>query len=145
MRNIFRFHTFLTLILLLLAPGFAFSQGKASLAGTVKDTAGAVLQGARIDLDPVAQPAITDGQGQFLLTSLAPGAYKVTVSYVGFDSYTTDVTLTAGQVSHVDASLKVAANKQEVTVYADREHGDADAINRTRAAENILQVDACLR
>jgi len=135
-----RGHRLFAILCLLLAPVLAMGQGKASLAGTVKDAGGAVLQGARIVLDPGAQPAITDGQGQFLLTSLAPGSYKVTVSYVGFESYTKDVTLTAGQVARIDASLKVSANKQEVTVYAGREHGDADAINRTRAAENILQV-----
>jgi hypothetical protein len=40
----------------------------------------------------------------------------------------------------VDAALKVAANRQEIEVYAGREYGDAEAINRTRAAENIVQV-----
>jgi len=141
MGNFCRGRSLLTLLFVLLVPSFVTGQtGKASLAGTVKDTAGAVLQGARIDLDPAAQPTISDGQGQFLLTTLPPGTYKVSISFVGFDTYTTSITLTGGQVAHVDATLKVAANNQEVTVYADREHGEAEAINRTRAAENILQV-----
>jgi TonB-dependent receptor len=114
--------------------------GKATLTGIVKDSGGAVLQGARIALEPAVQPATSDVQGAFLFSSLEPEKYKVTISYVGFDDYTTTVDLAAGQTARVDTTLKVAANRQEIEVYAGREYGDAEAINRTRAAENILQV-----
>ncbi len=113
---------------------------RASLAGIVKDASGAVLPGAKITLEPAAQPAVANGQGEFLLPNLAAGSYTVTVSFVGFDDYTTTVSLTAGQTGRVEALLKVAANKQEVEVYAGREYGEAQAVNETRAAENILQV-----
>jgi outer membrane receptor protein involved in Fe transport len=123
------------------APGALYSQsGKATIAGLVKDTSGAVLPGASIELDPLASPTTSNGQGEFLLTGLEPGTYKVNISFVGFESYSTSLTLAAGQLAHLDVSLKVAANKQEVEVYAGREYGVAEAINRTRAAENILQV-----
>ncbi len=114
--------------------------GRSSLAGSVKDAAGAILQGARIDLEPTARPAVTDEKGEFLLRDLQPGTYQVSVSFVGFDTTTTSVTLLPGQTAHVQSTLKVASNKQEIAVFADREYGEADAVNRTRAAENILQV-----
>jgi TonB-dependent receptor len=113
---------------------------KATLAGSVRDASGAVLQGARITLEPAAGLASTDGQGQYLITNLAPGAYRVTVTYTGFAPFTSPVTLSAGQTGHLDASLKVAPNTQNVEVFAGRVYGDAEAINRTIAAENILQV-----
>jgi len=113
---------------------------KASLRVVVKDAGGAVLQGAKIQLEPAVQPATSDVQGTFLFPNLVPGTYKVIISFVGFDDFTTSVDLKAGDDTHIDATLKVAANKQEVEVYAGRLYGDAEAINRTLAAENILQV-----
>jgi TonB-dependent receptor len=113
---------------------------RATLAGMVKDTSGAVLQGARVTLEPAAQPVVTSAQGTFLLTDLDPGTYKVTLSFVGFDSSTSSVTLAPGQAAHLDFTLKVAANTQSVEVFGGRQYGEAEAINRTLAAENILQV-----
>jgi TonB-dependent receptor len=129
------------LLLAFLAGSVVYSQNaKATLAGTVKDASGAVLQGARITLEPAAGLASTDGQGEYLISNLAPGAYKVTVTFTGFAPFTSSVTLTAGQTAHLDAALKVAPNTQNVEVFAGRLYGDAEAINRTIAAENILQV-----
>jgi TonB-dependent receptor len=135
-------HPFLSIILLLLfVLSTAFSQsGRGVIAGVVKDSAGAVLQGARIDLQPQVRPTTTDGQGSFTITGVAPGTYAVTISYVGFAPYTGNVTVVAGQTVQVDSVLKVASAGDEVVVTADRPHGEAEAINRTLAAENILQV-----
>ena len=66
--------------------------------------------------------------------------YSVTVSYVGFAPYTGSVTVTAAQTAEIDAVLKVASASDAVVVTADRPFGEAEAINRTLAAENILQV-----
>ena len=119
---------FLSLLFMfaLLTTGFSLGQNtKATLAGSVKDDSGAVLQGARITLEPAAQPAASNGQGAFFFSSLAPGSYKVTVSFVGFEPFTKEITLTAGQTTQIDAVLKVASASDEVIVTADRPHGDA--------------------
>ena len=50
------------------------------------------------------------------------------------------MTVVPGQTAHIDAVLKVGNENDEVVVTADRPHGEAEAINRTLAAENILQV-----
>jgi TonB-dependent receptor len=64
----------------------------------------------------------------------------MTVTYVGFSPLTKQVTVTAGQVAQVDATLKVASANEEIVVTAERAHGEAEAINRERASDNILQV-----
>jgi TonB-dependent receptor len=114
--------------------------GRGAIAGRVRDAAAAVLQGARIDIEPKAASAASDSLGEFTITDLAPGSYTVTVSYVGFSPLSTKVTVSAGQTARVDAVLKVASQVEEITVTAERVHGEAEAINRERASDNILQV-----
>src|SRR5580698_7822162 len=70
---------------------------KGSLSGKVTDERGGVLQGARVELEPKAQVAVTDSLGLFTITDLAPGSYTVKVSYVGFEIFSNTVNVTAGQ------------------------------------------------
>jgi TonB-dependent receptor len=131
----------LLLLSLLFVSSSVFAQSaKGIITGRVTDSAGAVLQGARIELQPQVRPVTTDGQGEFTVTEVAPGTYAVTVSYVGFAPYAGSVTVVAGQTAPINAVLKVANASDEVVVTADRPFGEAEAINRTLAAENILQV-----
>ena len=114
--------------------------GKGSLSGRVADAAGAVLQGAQVELLPRAGTVTTNSQGEFTITNLAPGTYTVQISYVGFEPFTQEVIISAGKNTQLRALIKVAAKNEEVTVYSGRQSGEAEAINRTRAADNILQV-----
>ena len=54
--------------------------------------------------------------------------------------YLKEITVTGGQATHVEAEMQVASTSESVTVTAERVHGEAEAINRERTAENILQV-----
>jgi len=130
------------LAVFLLLPGIvAWGQtSKGAIAGEVRDSAGAALPGARVELQPQVRPITTDAQGVFTITGLVPGTYGVTISYVGFATYIGNVTIAAGQTGHIDAVLTVASASDSVVVTADRPFGEAEAINRTLAAENILQV-----
>src|SRR5258708_33909919 len=137
-------HPKLPVLMALLAMAFgsaALAQtGRGTLAGRVTDSAGAILQGARIEVQPKAVATSSGSQGEFAFTDLVPGSYTVTVSYVGFSPFTTTVNVTAGQVARLDASLKVASEVEQITVTAERVHGEAEAINRERESDNILQV-----
>ena len=119
--------------------GTAAHGAKGMISGRVTDSAGAVLQGARIELAGNAA-VVSNNQGEFTLGDLAAGTYTVTISYVGFAPFTTNVTVTAGQVTRVDAPLSVASKNEQVIVTAARPHGEAESINRMRTADNIVQV-----
>ncbi|HWC15989.1 MAG TPA: TonB-dependent receptor, partial [Terriglobales bacterium] len=110
------------------------------IAGTVLDTGGAVLQGAEVELQPKGVFAVSNATGGFIIKNLLPGTYTVKISYEGFAPFSIEVNVNAGSVSRVDAVLKVASKSEQITVSAERPHGEAEAINRERTSENILQV-----
>ena len=119
----------------------AFGQaGRGTVTGAVADSQGGALQGALISFDPGGATVRSDATGQFTLSGLPSGTYTVKINYSGFSDYTQQVTLTAGQVQHVDAKMTIAANTQAVQVYAGREGGEVEAINRTFTADNIINV-----
>ena len=48
--------------------------------------------------------------------------------------------IAAGQNLNLTLTLKVASASEEIMVTAERPHGEAEAINETRTADNLLQV-----
>jgi hypothetical protein len=114
------------------------AEANGSLKGTVKDTAGAVLQGARIVLDPTAATGISDAQGNFLIQNVRPGVYTLTISYVGFNNSVSSIVVRAGHVTPLEATLAVAATNQQFVVMAELE-GDAASVNEQRVSENIFE------
>ena len=110
------------------------------IMGSVADAAGGILPGARVELQPQGSSAVTNGQGQFTISGVAPGQYKLSVNYVGFAPFLTDVTVAAAQTARVDAVLQIGLKSEVVTVRGDRQRGEVEAINIERTADNIIQV-----
>ena len=115
------------------------ASGNGRVIGTVKDKAGAVLQGAQVVLQPAGIIVVSDSQGTYLIPSVRSGTYTLSISYVGFKSSVSTITVTAGQVTSFDATLTVSSTSQQVEVSANLE-GDALEINEQRTSENILNV-----
>ncbi len=124
----------------LFLPAATAQADKGSINGRVVDTAGGVLQGAEVDLLNNGATTKTDRQGQFSFVNLDPGSYTVSISFLGLAPYSGNVTVTAAAAARLDATLQVNTQKEEINVTADRPHGEAEAINRQRTADNILQV-----
>ncbi len=113
---------------------------KGTISGTVVDGSGASLTGARLKLLPTGISAATNGKGAFVLPEVPVGNYTLSVSYIGFAPIEVPVVLAAGQNLTVTPEMKVASASEEILVSAERPHGEAEAINETRTADNILQV-----
>ena len=129
--------------LLLNSPVHAQNAGqgrKGTITGRVMDSSGGVLQGAQITVEPKGVNVVSDAQGQFFVNDLEPGSYTVTVTYVGFAEFTQAVTITAGQAASVEAKLGPESQNLQVLVTAERALGEAEAVNRERTADNIVQV-----
>src|SRR5467141_1882032 len=126
--------------LLALPDRSAAQERKGSIGGRVTDNSGGVLQGAQIALQPKNVNLASNGQGEFFINDLEPGGYTLAVTYVGFKASTTEVHVVAGQTANVEVKLEVESQNLEVLVTAERASGEAEAVNRERSADNVLQV-----
>jgi hypothetical protein len=112
--------------LLFLAVGFCLLvTGTASaqtLAGTVRDTSGAVLPGVTVEASSPAliektRTAVTDGSGQYQITNLQPGAFAIKFSLQGFTTVVREgVELTGGGVTTINVELRVGTVSESITV-----------------------------
>src|ERR1700683_3911504 len=110
----------------LIATPVASGQGvgtSGSISGTVTDPQGGVLPKASVVAVEMAQgsqySATTDESGQYRLTSLLPGTYKVTVKVDRFETQAmTGVVVNVGETVVLDFHLKLATTSQTVEVTA---------------------------
>jgi TonB-dependent receptor len=113
---------------------------KGIVSGMVLDSAGAAVPHAQIKLTPLNITGESTELGAFRIPDVPPGHYTITVNYVGFAPQSAELDVTPGQTATVTLNLKVSNASEQVLVTADRPHGEAEAINETRNADNILQV-----
>lgn len=103
-----------------LLPSSALAQ--ATLAGTVRDTSGAVLPGVTVEAASPAliekvRTAVTNGSGQYRITELPPGGYTLTFSLSGFATVKRDaITVSGTGVIPVNAELRVGTLQETITV-----------------------------
>ena len=107
-------------VVLVLAPGTVMAQS--SIAGQVTDETGGVLPGVAVEAASEAliegsRIAFTDGQGQYSIIDLRPGAYTVTFTLQGFSTLQRqDVEVVAGVAVPIDAQLSVGSLTETITV-----------------------------
>src|SRR5579863_8744696 len=98
-----------------------FAQDTAQIVGTVSDTTGAVIPGAKVT---VANPQkgytrdlVSNAAGAYSASALPIGSYVVTAEAQGFEKLVrSGITLEVGQIQRVDLQLTLGQVTQEVTV-----------------------------
>ena len=93
------------------------------LYGQVVDTLGGLVVGAIVTVtDPTGaeKSAFTDGQGNYVVSNLAPGKFVVRASASGFAAYeNAEVEVSSPRRQMLNIKLEVTIGKQEVTVAAE--------------------------
>jgi hypothetical protein len=98
----------------------AFAQS--SIVGVVKDTSGAILPGVTVEASSDAliektKSAITDGNGQYRIVDLRPGAYVVTFSLPGFQTIKRDgIDLPAEFTANISVEMKIGSLEETIVV-----------------------------
>lgn len=92
-----------------------------SIVGTVTDTSGAVVQGARVTITgPTGQivSAVTNGQGGYSAGNLVPGMYKVRIEAKGFKTTQLPLDVRVDNTANGSAKLEVGQESTVVDVQA---------------------------
>jgi len=102
----------------------AHAQFRAGVEGTVTDSSGAPVKGAKITVTSqetsASQDAVTGDTGFYSISRLAPGLYTINASLAGFKTKVIkDVRISAEETSGVDLTLDPGAVTDQITVNGD--------------------------
>jgi len=138
-KHIFQCHSkicllsaFIALITLSATASRANAQTSASISGYVTDQSGAAVASAAVTVKNLETGAIrttnSNSVGNYLVLSLLPGRYEVSVSYPGFKTLREHATLSVGEEARLDIVLYVAAASDDFEV-----KGDISVVNTSTA------------
>src|SRR3989442_11865567 len=121
------------------APAVAYAQ--ASIAGSVRDTSGAVLPGVTVEASSPAliekvRSAVTDGTGRYRIENLQPGVYTVTFTLPGFSIVKREgIELTGSFVASLNGELRVGTLEETRTVTGETPIVDVQSTARQRVLD----------
>jgi hypothetical protein len=127
-------------IFLALLPTVAAAQ--AVIAGTVRDTSGAILPGVTVEASSPAliekvRTAVSDGTGQYRIEDLRPGIYTVNFTLTGFSAFRREgIELTGSFTATINAEMKVGALEETVTVTGESPIVDVQSARRETVLNN---------
>ncbi len=124
--------------------------GRGNLAGSVKDSSGAVVPNASLVLRETNTGATynagSSAEGLFTLPELVPGSYTLTATAPGFETYTqTGITVNVGSTATVNVALKVGAASASVTVTEDASHLETESTDVGTNVSSELIADLPLQ
>lgn len=103
------------------SPQLPEAQSFGNIHGTILDGTGAAVAGARVQLthtiQPLKQEVVSDGNGQFSFTNVAPGEFHLSIAASGFAPFTFSGSLQTGQILTLPQfTLAIATAVTEVQV-----------------------------
>lgn len=93
-------------LLLTLIGSFALSaQETGTIKGLITDSNGLPLGGASVSIKLINKGAMTDFDGVYTIENVAVGTHNVTISYIGFETTTKNISVVAGKTVQLNTSL----------------------------------------
>lgn len=93
--------------LLFLLPLLCLGQGSASVSGYIEDEeTGETLISANIALEGTRKGTSSNTSGYYTITNIPEGTYTLVTSYIGYQPFSQQITLTEGENLRLDIRLK---------------------------------------
>lgn len=134
------------LMLLLVAalePALLRAQAGAALSGTVTDSTGKTVSGAKLTVKNLASgqtaQAETNADGKYSVTNLAPGEYELSVVAEGYSTNVTKVTL-SGENKALDVALGGALSLSDLGFSQAQTQGSAQDQARLNKRSHMLKI-----
>jgi hypothetical protein len=111
----------LALLLVLATHGKVWAQANGSIVGTVTDTVGAIVPGAKVAYTNLGtnetKNTQSDASGNYQFLHLLPGNYKIVIEQTGFKQFVrSNIEVTLNNATPIDAALEVGAVSDTVEV-----------------------------
>ena len=119
----------------------------AVLVGTVSDSSGAAIVGAKVIVENqgtnISTTVTTKSDGQYTVTNLEPGSYRVTATSAGFaEKSIRDIKLFVNQTVRVDLSLEVGvvSTRTEVEATAPVVQSETSSIGQVVDSRQVTKM-----
>ena len=130
---------------IVLVPTTALAQ--AVIAGTVRDTSGALIPGVTVEASSPAliekvRVAVSDSDGRYNIVDLRPGEYAVSFTLPGFKTLQREgIMLTAAFTATINVELEVGAVEETITVTGESPLVDTQNVRRqTIVSDEMLDT-----
>jgi len=123
-----------------------FAQGFGTVVGTVTDSSGDVVRGAKVTVTDegtqVVRSVLSNDQGYYVIPALHPSKYDLAATAPGFAAYSQKaITLLADQSLTVDVHLSIGQVTQTVSVQANSVQVDTSTSTLSQVVEERRIVD----
>ena len=112
-----------------------------NITGRISDEgSGEYLPGANVMLKGTSFGAVTNREGEYLIANVPPGKYTLSVSYIGYNTFSSDVEVSAGKAAKQNIALQVSYVQIGQVVVQGIRQGQIKALSQQRTATNITNV-----
>ncbi|KAB2805366.1 TonB-dependent receptor [Phaeocystidibacter luteus] len=112
-----------------------------NIRGYIYDEQNLPLPGVSVEISEIGKMAVTDLQGQYVLTGVPVGSQTITIHYIGYTDQSVSINVEEGKTVSQTTVLTVSSNELgEVIVTGNIIRGQAKALNTQRTNGNITNV-----
>ena len=115
----------LVVFLFLIVPAniYAQSTGSATLVGTITDSSGSLLPGAKLTVVNTGTSFLSESstttEGSYYIPNLIPGTYRLTIEAAGFKKYIREgITLRTNETPRIDVMMEIGTLSDTINVAA---------------------------
>lgn len=134
--------TSVLLVLLILAVTINAQQKNGIIKGYIQTEDNKPAASVTVRLAEIKKSAITNSNGKFTFNQLPPGSYTLEVSFVGYDTLQTEISVSADSTAEINLQLKLSRSElREVIISAARHQYTTNKASQSlRLNQELIEV-----